>query len=666
MREINYKRIFCSVAILLTLGSTLFASNIFAQRRTIASGKWSDTLVWQDGIIPKAGDTVIISQQDSVFLDTSTAPLAKLFVEGRLAVDTNIIYLVGDTNSVDTAISIRGALDAGSGWFVFSDRLSKRRMIELDSGALFRTKALLPVVADSLFDSLHAPLFVCNLQSTFEYYSANADLIDVSYLANNLLTHTYGNLTLTNVDASFRSNPVGVRGTLRIGFGSSILPSARVSGVRGYDPQVITISGDVINENQGESGGPGAGLRGCGMQSLGTDHWIFNGASNPGFVSHWTGPSQLGTVIIPNGSTLSVRFISDSVCDSLDVLTRLVEEGMPCGGHLIGRVYSEFARTLDGSNPSDDFYGLGLSIRSGTNPYLGRTRVVRTNGYMPPGAKPENNPALRYFQITPGAGPQQGDPNEMTFQLHCTELNAADPGEQHFWRSRNRGRSWSFSGITNVSPQSLSYTWDTTCLGFPNDSGGFYWMLSGGYTDSPNPIELQSLIAQRITNAVRISWQTASESNLLGFEIKRHCTDSEKLIASYLQDSALLGHSRYGAEYGFNDNAPTAGTSQYDLYEVSGDGVHTLLGSRVVSANSDTATSSVGRVDYFAGILKGSIIGTATTSARMIVTDAVGRQILDRKFEKQIACNPGLLPGVYWVRIEWNGGRLSRKLWVGE
>ena len=666
MREIEYKRILYSVTLLLILGSQFLAPNIFAQRRTIASGAWSDTLIWQDNLIPKVGDTVIISQQDSVFLDTSTVPLAKLFVDGKLAADTNIIFLAGDSLAIDTSITIRGTLDAGTGWIVVNDTLSKRPIIRIDSGGHFHTKSLLPSASASIFDSLRTPSFSCDLQSTFEYYSENTDLIDVSYLANNLIGRAYGNLTLTNINASFRSNPVGINGMLRIGFGSSVIASARVSGVKGYDPQVITISGDVVNENLGESGSAGAGLRGCGMQSLGNDKWIFDGALNPGFVSNWTGPSQLGTLIVKQNATLRVRFLSDTACDSLDVITGLIEEGMPCGGHLIGRIFSEFPRQLDASNPIDSMYGFGLTIRTGTNPYLGRTRIVRTSGYLPPGANAENHSVLRYYQITPGDGPQQGDTNEITFQFHCSELNGANLNDLHFWRSRNRGASWAYSGRTSFNPTSLAFVWDTTCLGFPNDSGGFYWMLSGGYTDSPNPIELQSFVALRETHGVRINWQTASEVNTLGYELRRRGADTSKLVASYLGDSSLLSRSQYGAAYGCFDDKPDSANAIYELYEVTEDGVQVLLGSKSVDALQVVQTPSTNTIEYSEGMLRVSLHGGASTQARLILTDAIGRSIINLGFENQFACNPQIRPGVYWVRVEWNGGAMSRKILVGE
>ncbi|HZK76613.1 MAG TPA: G8 domain-containing protein, partial [Candidatus Kapabacteria bacterium] len=396
---------------------------------TVASGPWSAPAVWVSGIRPQIGDTAIISTGDSVLLDSSTAPMALLTINGSLYFSSDTLFIQASSNPADTQIIVSGTLDAGSGWFLDSGAI--RPIIHLDSGALFRTSAVFPFASPSIFDSASSPLFALDSGSTFEYYSENLDLIDISYLLNNIFGHAYQNLLLNGLVASFRANPLVVLGSLHIGFGASVETE--------YYPQSITLSGDVINDNQGESGSTGAGLHGCGMLSLGNDTWIFD-ARPTGAVTdtcHWIGPSQLGTVIVRPNTVLAVRFTNDTLCDSLDILIGLDEQGAPCGGHLIGRAFSEVPRTLDSTNPVDSSYGFGLTIKSGTDPYLGVTRVMRTSGYLPPGANSNNHPVLRYYRISPGDGPQQGSPNILSMQVHCDEWNGADPTQLHFWRSRD-------------------------------------------------------------------------------------------------------------------------------------------------------------------------------------------------------------------------------------
>ncbi|MFI5202102.1 MAG: G8 domain-containing protein, partial [Candidatus Kapaibacterium sp.] len=319
------------------------------QCTTVASGPWSAPAVWVSGIRPQTGDTAIVSTGDSVWLDSSTAPIGLLTINGSLYFSSDTLFIQASSNPADTQIIVSGTLDAGSGWFL--DSGTTRPIIHCASGSLFRTNAIFPFASPSIFDSTVSPLFALDSGSTFEYYSENLDLIDISYLLNNISGHAYQNLSLTQMVASFRANPLVVRGTLHIGFGASTETE--------YYPQTISLSGDVINNNEGDDSTSGAGLRGCGMTSPGEDTWIFD-ARPTGAVKdtcHWTGPSKLGTVIVRPNTVLAVRFANDTTCDSLYVQNNLVEQGGPCGGHLIGRVFSESWRTLDSTNPVDTFYG---------------------------------------------------------------------------------------------------------------------------------------------------------------------------------------------------------------------------------------------------------------------------------------------------------------------
>ncbi len=616
---------------------------------TVQSGAWSVPSVWVSGIVPQVGDTAVIAAGDSVWLDESTPALGMLIVNGSLAFISDTLYLKADSIAFDTLVTVTGTVDAGSGWFADSTR----PIVHLDSGSLFRTSAVFQYISPSIFDSSASPFFVLDSASTFEYYSTENDLIDVSYLLNNIIGHAYRNLTLTGCVASFLANSLVVRGTLHINLGASTTTS--------YTPQTITLNGDVINDNQGESGAPGAGLRGCGMLSLGQDTWIFDATpKNPGTkdTCHWSGPSQLGTVIVAPNTVLAIRFIDNTHCDSLDILTGLVEEAKPCGGHLIGRAYSEISATLDSINPVDSFYGFGLTITSGTNPYLGLTKVVRTSGYLPPGANAANDPMLRYYRITTSAGPQTGTPDVMTMQVHCDELNGANLSQIHFWRSPDRGNTWAFSGITSYNAASDIFTWDTTVLGWPNDSGSFLWMLSDGYTDTPLPVTLQSFTAERAGTNVQLAWQTSSENNIVGYELDR---DSE-FIASYSGDDSLRSRSPDGAIYYYTDADAPAGIPRYDLYEVTDDGAWEWLASQTALASNSSAPAGFENVWYASGTLLISLAEPANVSVS--ITDAIGRIVFENTSNAgplELAVPIDLMPGVYFATVGDAGNTVRMK-----
>ena len=439
-----------------------------------------------------------------------------------------------------------------------------------------------------------------------------------------------------------------------------------------YTAQTVTLHGDVINDNQGASGASGAGLRGCGMLSLGQDTWIFDAIHHGADVKdtiHWSGPSQLGTVVVQPNTVLSVRFVDDTNCDSLDILTDLIEAAPPCGGHLIGRAFSEISATLDSMNPVDSFFGLGLVIASGTNPYLGLTNIVRTSGYAPPNATVANSsspmlPVLRYYRITTGAGPQSGTPNVMSEQVHCDELNGTELSQLHFWRSPDRGNTWAYSGITNYDAATDIFTWDTTVLGWPNKSGSFYWMLSEGYTDTPLPIVLQNFAAQRVASGVQLIWQTSSEINIAGFELDR---DSE-LIASYWNDDSLRSRSPSGANYDYMDAEAPSGNARYDLYEITDDGTRAWLASQVAFPAEAFVAQGLASVQYTSGSLVISLSGSV--QGMVSVSDAIGRvwvqQAVDANSSEPVTLPATLPAGFYFVSYQWEGGRTVKKLLISE
>ena len=610
---------------------------------TVSSGAWSAPAVWLSGVMPQAGDTAIISAGDSVGLDRSTVPLGRVIVNGELDLASDTLFLSAAGN--DTAIAIRGTLDAGSGWFVDS----LRPMIHCASGSRFRTSAVFPLPAPSMFDSSVSPYFLLDSGSTFEYYSKNLDKIDISYLLNDIIGHAYQNVTLTEMNASYRANPLAVQGTLRIGFGANMIAD--------YAPDTITISGDVVNENEGEDGAAGSGLRGCGMLSLGFDTWIFTGDT-----SHWTGPSQLGNVIVRPNAILSVRFLDDSHCDSLDILNSLLEQNAPCGGRLLGRVFSETPIVFNAGNPVDTF--AWMIIRSGA-PYLGHTRIVRTTGYLPPGADPEHDPVLRYYYISPGAGPQSLSADTISVQVGCDEWNGSTPAMLHFWRSLDHGATWAYSGLTNFDPKTSTFTWDTTVLGWPNDSGGFLWMLSEGYMDTPLPVELEYFIAEASDDRVSLAWKTGSETNLAGFELDRFCGNDSEVIASYWYNDSLRSHPGFGAKYTYTDSTPPRDPLRYDLYEITEDGLRNWLASRTPSVAREPAPLALGNPVYTNGVLTAPFSSPEDGTLRLL--DALGRVIFLKTTGEgsgPIVIPVALLPGAYFLEARCDDARAIRKLIV--
>ncbi len=200
------------------------------------------------------------------------------------------LFVAGDGLLNDTAIRITsGTLDARSGliWSGSGVRdISHGPFVSLSAGARLRSSRI------ATYDSLSVPYLLLDSLSAIEY--SGDDVMDGTYLTNNILGHAYGDLRLAGgVVLGLKYADLHVRHNLYLQSGASLSPDQSTGGPN--PEEYIFIKGDVVNENGGESGSSGAGLRGDGMIAQGHDHWIFEGA---GDTTHWSGPSEVSLVTI--------------------------------------------------------------------------------------------------------------------------------------------------------------------------------------------------------------------------------------------------------------------------------------------------------------------------------------------------------------------------------
>jgi hypothetical protein len=315
----------------------------------------------------------------------------------------------------------------------------------------------------------------------------------------------------------------------------------------------------------------------------------------------------------------------------------------------MGTVYSEVPVTFDASHPSDSMHGFGLYIRSGA-PYPTRVRVSRTSGYAPPGSDPASNPVLRYY-ATYAQGGVQLLPDTLTAEYHCDELRSASAGSLSLWRSREKWGAWEYIGHV---PQdaSGSLVWQTTMLYPEGTARAYYWMFAEGYRDIPTAVELLSFSARRAPAGVRLEWTTASETDLLGFEVERQSADSTVRIASWQNSTALRSQSRAGSKYGFTDSSAQPGSIQYRLFQVTEAGIRTQIASRTLSYSPGEA-----RLRYEAGML---LLPDELAGSRLMVYDMAGRQVAAIGNSGAEAVPLALRPGVYLVVS--SGDRVERSL----
>lgn len=98
-------------------------------------------------------------------------------------------------------------------------------------------------------------------------------------------------------------------------------------------------------------------------------------------------------------------------------------------------------------------------------------------------------------------------------------------------------------------------------------------------SDTPLPVELSAFNATYNGDGILLSWSTGSESENLGFNLYKTVNSERVLVASYLDNDALLGQGTVTqtSVYNFIDTEIKAGTSYtYTLADIKLDGTVTL------------------------------------------------------------------------------------------
>ncbi|MCK6603779.1 MAG: immune inhibitor A [Ignavibacteriaceae bacterium] len=107
---------------------------------------------------------------------------------------------------------------------------------------------------------------------------------------------------------------------------------------------------------------------------------------------------------------------------------------------------------------------------------------------------------------------------------------------------------------------------------------GWYLDDLGIFIYSLVPVELTSFTAEKIDNAVKLSWSTKSELNNLRFDIQRLNPEGWKTIGS----TAGKGTTTEPSAYTFNDLNPLTGKNLYRLKQIDYDGTYRLFSSNEV------------------------------------------------------------------------------------
>ena len=106
--------------------------------------------------------------------------------------------------------------------------------------------------------------------------------------------------------------------------------------------------------------------------------------------------------------------------------------------------------------------------------------------------------------------------------------------------------------------------------------------------DNSLPVQMGPFTAQQVEDHIVLNWTTYSEIQSLGFELDRtkSGSDATLVLGTYLDDTALMAKSPWGANYEtLDDDGLSSGIYTYELYQIDKDGVRNRVGTQTIDFN---------------------------------------------------------------------------------
>lgn len=200
-------------------------------------------------------------------------------------------------------------------------------------------------------------------------------------------------------------------------------------------------------------------------------------------------------------------------------------------------------------------------------------------------------------------------------------------------------------GPSNYSSQSYCAT-PADCSGLPP-------------TECPYilPVELSAFNLRIIEDYVKLEWETLSELNNLGFEIKRGSNANEWQTIGFVEGNGTSLETHY---YFFEDKTPVDGINYYRLRQVDLDGNHQF--SEIVSINFEKLVSTtliypnpstgIFKIKYSANKQDKQIERLAIISPEGKLID----EHINIPIQSEISIET-LSPGIYVVKMQWKSGQ---------
>lgn len=183
------------------------------------------------------------------------------------------------------------------------------------------------------------------------------------------------------------------------------------------------------------------------------------------------------------------------------------------------------------------------------------------------------------------------------------------------------------------------------------------YKVPNNQAQNPLPVELVSFTAELRNGQVELNWATAQEKSNLGFDIERSQDGKDFQKIGFVEGS---GNTTSRREYKHTDVAPLMGTTYYRLKQLDTDGKHHYSVMAAVF-NGDKMSVTV-YPNPVTDVLRVSL-GTASADAKVVVTDLMGRTVLQGKLNADNTFSvASLKPGNYIVTVTNGGAKTNHKV----
>ena len=303
-------------------------------------------------------------------------------------------------------------------------------------------------------------------------------------------------------------------------------------------------------------------------------------------------------------------------------------------------------RTLNAPSQADPA-SLGIEITASAN--LGDVTVTRGHAIQ----TGNGNPSIeRFYDLSPAQN-NSGLDATLAFTYNDAELNGRTESELEFFKSSDGGTSWSQKGQDSRD----ATTNRVTLSGIESLSR---WTLGG--ESNPLPVNLVSFEGAVTKQGVRLTWQTAAETNNAGFEVERTTPESHTWNQIGFQEGHGQGTTHATSTYSFTDDQIPyeANSLQYRLKQIDLGNTQseTFSPLSIALRSPEQLTLHDNAPNPFGHLTTVRYELPRTTQVRLAVYDLLGRRVKTLVAERQRAGRhqvrlyaKSLASGTYLVRL---------------